>query len=92
MKKNDPFEPTSAGELIRESERCQKIKVLKKTINLVQFAGYEYHIRWNRIDNKDKLVEWIAHLSEKTWCTSQMIWQLIHAACEHHGMEIYVNA
>lgn len=37
----------------------------------------DYQIHFGRIDTEEKLLAWILHLSEKTWCTSQLIAQLI---------------
>lgn len=48
----------------------------------------KYLINFNRIDTEEKLLAWILHLSEKTWCTSQLIAQLICHWEVHFGKTI----
>lgn len=51
-----------------------------------------YWIDANRINSKEKLVEWIHHLCQKTWITPEHIRQIIDGAAQLNGWKIYVNA
>ena len=53
---------------------------------------YPYHIELSRIDTKDKLIEWIHHLSEKNWITPQLIRRIIDLVSKHFGFQVYVGA
>ena len=48
-----------------------------------------YEIDVDRCDSYPKIVHWIAHLSEKTWCKSDMISDFIDTVCGHHGLNHY---
>lgn len=58
----------------------------------IEFDGHGYFIEWDRLDSREKLLEWIHHLSEKTWVDSRMIGDLIERVHEHFGWKVHVNA
>ncbi len=45
-----------------------------------------YDIKLNRCDTKAKILDWVCHLSEKTWVTKKTITDFIDAACSAHGI------
>ena len=51
----------------------------------------EYFIEWSRCDDIVKILEWVHHLSEKSWITSECIHEFITAATAHHKLDIYGN-
>lgn len=52
----------------------------------------DYQIHFGRIDTEEKLLAWILHLSEKTWCTPQLIAQLICRWETHFAKKINRSA
>ena len=59
---------------------------------LVLNARYPYEIGLDRIDTKEKALEWVHHLCEKDWITPQLIRRVLDLAAKHHGWKIYVGA
>jgi len=45
-----------------------------------------YQIEVGRCDSYPKIVYWVAHLSEKSWCTSEIINDFIDTVCRYHGL------
>lgn len=51
--------------------------------------GYWYEIETSRCDTAAKLVDWIAHLSEKVWVTTEHIRQLVEMVSAHFDVREY---
>ncbi len=49
-----------------------------KPTNCLVLNKYEYEVDLDRARNDEELLDWIYHLSEKDWVTSEMIWEIIH--------------
>lgn len=49
-----------------------------------------YWIALDRIDTPMKLMHWVHHISQKTWCTRQVIKALIEAWCKATGNSPYM--
>lgn len=48
-----------------------------------------YPIEVERCDTYAKIAQWIAHLSEDTWCTREIIYDFIEVACGHHELNYH---
>jgi len=48
-----------------------------------------YDIECNRIRDYEQLVQWLAHLSEKTWFTGEIMHDFIMCVANHRRMNIY---
>lgn len=61
-----------------------------KTID-VWWGGYEYSIKFARINTPEKCLSWIEHLGNKAWpeMTPQRISALVRAAAKINGWKIY---
>lgn len=82
------FQARERKPLVHSSKRCVQLDVYP-------YPGgvSTYDIEWRRIDSPEKLLQWILHLSEKTWFTTSMCSDLIHAVAEHFGWDPWrVNA
>lgn len=55
----------------------------------VYLDGGRYEIELRRIPNHAAMVEWIFHLSEKTWVDSRVIASFINEVAAAKGWEIY---
>jgi hypothetical protein len=51
---------------------------------LADERGCWYEIEESRCNTAAKLVDWVAHLSEKTWMTTDHVEQLIELVAIHH--------
>lgn len=69
----------------------RKIRVELQGDCVVLDVEYPYEITLDRVPNHAALVEWIYHLSEKTWVDSHVIASFIHVVCKAKGWEIYGN-
>ncbi len=68
------------------------VKETKTTIKLVTPFGNYYEIERSRANTPEKLLGWIAHLSEKTWVTPEHIRQLILILGKIKGMSIEMKS
>lgn len=48
---------------------------------------YEYEIALDRIDNAVKILQWVIHLTEKSWMTTELVRQFVQAACTKAGVD-----
>ena len=48
---------------------------------------YEYEIELIRCDSHFKIIDWVLHLSEKDWMTTDMINQFIDIALRSNGLK-----
>jgi hypothetical protein len=55
------------------------------TINVL----YPYDIQLTRISDSESLLQWVSHLSGKTWMTRELIREFIRRVCEIKGWNIY---
>jgi hypothetical protein len=69
-----------------------KLKKTRKGIKIQITPAADYFIEWDRCDSKDKILEWVFHLTEKSWCTVEILGQLIEEAANHHKMDIFDSA
>src|SRR5687768_7712194 len=51
----------------------------------IWWGGYEYFIEDSRLQTKDHLLDWVAHLCGKEWVNPYGITLFIRAVFEHHG-------
>ena len=54
------------------------------TINV----SYPYHIEMKRIASRDDILAWVAHLTEKTWMTQDVICEFIFKAASAADIEL----
>ena len=74
------------------------LKIMNKEAPIVAYNfhkivlnGY-YEIETERINTKEKLVQWIYHLTQKKWVTPEHIKKLTEAAADLNNWKIYGNA
>ena len=48
---------------------------------------YQYEIALNRINNPVKILQWVIHLTEKTWMTTELMRQFVIASCTKAGID-----
>jgi len=48
---------------------------------------FGYEIALDRIDNPVKILQWVIHLTEKTWMTTELLNQFVQAACNKAGVD-----
>lgn len=71
---------------------------MKKTPTSVAYNFHKivlnghYEIDSERVNTKEKLVEWIYHLTQKSWVTTDHIKKLTEAAADLNNWKIYVNS
>lgn len=52
-------------------------------------ALYPYDIQLSRIQDRESLLQWVSHLSGKTWMTRELIREFIRRVCEIKGWNIH---
>ena len=59
----------------------------------VLWGGYEYDIEMDRIPDPMALLQWVAHLGQKTWpgMTAQEISAFIERICERKGWTLWTK-
>lgn len=72
-----------------ELKKPQKVFVDSACISIRVDSGSLYEITLNSIDTHKKLVEWIHHLTEKTWVTGEIIHDVINAAIHANKLAFY---
>lgn len=68
----------------------KNMKITK--IGIVFPVAANYTVEWKRCKTKDQILDWVLHFSEKTWMTPEMIGEFIHAAADHHNLDVMINA
>jgi hypothetical protein len=48
---------------------------------------YRYEIALDRINNPVKILQWVIHLAEKTWMTTELMRQFVIASCTKAGID-----
>ncbi len=72
-----------------EPERPNLVRIDDAGVHLMVYpAGNSYDIETSRIDNQEKLLRWIRHLSGKIWFTNSLLKELFDKVNEHFGLEI----
>lgn len=80
---DDPHpEELSLGEV--SDQPALKWEVEGKAIVLV--GGFSYVITLDRCDTLEKILDWVLHLSEKTWVTTDLIESFIHLAIDANNI------
>ena len=62
---------------------------LERKSIVLRAGGYRYCIELSRCDTHEKLIEWVHHLNEKTWMTTQLMNRFLELCCKHHGLRLY---
>lgn len=52
----------------------------------------EYNIALSRCDTREKLLEWVYHLTEKNWMSREVLRRFMEVAAAHHGYELHLSA
>lgn len=68
------------------------VVVLTADAHGVTLNPHSYFIMWDRLDSYPKLAEWICHLSEKNWVTTEHIRQLVAVTEQHFGWPHHYGA
>ena len=50
-----------------------------------------YHIYFCRCSSMQEILGWIAHLSEKTWVTPDLIGRFVLRAADRIGIDVYMG-
>ena len=68
----------------------ESISVNGKHITLHKHGSVydSYSVELNNCNTPEKILDWVMHLSEKTWMTTLMIRGFIRAACEANNIKI----
>jgi hypothetical protein len=74
-----------------DTELAMKVFVDGRNVVLLG-GGYEYRVAADRCDTAVKLLEWVAHLAEKTWMDMRQLRRFIDLAAKLNGINIHVNA
>lgn len=93
--KNKIPKPVSLGELMCMAEVKPRRKACKKRgreIYIGHNDGRDYSIHTSRCDTKEKILEWVLHLSHKSWVTRWMIIDFIEIACAEHNLNPWIGA
>jgi hypothetical protein len=80
-------EPKLLFQTGRGPVRKPVVKVTKKwvTVNI----QYPYDIRIDRIDTPLKLLNWVEHLSHKTWMDGPSMAEFVQKVCRHFGWDLF---
>lgn len=68
-------------------ERLTKIVVDDTHLTIKVDEHYDYEIALDRIDSPAKILQWVIHLTEKTWMTTELMRQFVLAACTRAGVD-----
>lgn len=48
-----------------------------------------YPIEVDRCDTYPKIVKWVAAISEKTWCTREVVFDFVETACSENKLDYH---
>lgn len=68
-------------------DRLTKIVVDETHLTINVDDHYQYEIALDRIDNPVKILQWVIHLTEKTWMTTELMRRFVLAACTKAGVD-----
>jgi hypothetical protein len=68
-------------------DRLTRIVVDETHLTINVDDHYRYEIALDRIDNPGKILQWVVHLTEKTWMTADLMRQFVLAACAKAGVD-----
>jgi len=71
----------SAKELLEQPKTPSTVKIENEEFVIID-EGYSFET--SRCNDPFKLVVWIGHLTEKNWCTTEMISDLIDEFCKEY--------
>lgn len=57
-----------------------------------EVAGYPYEIELKRCNTPAKILEWVRHLADKSWATTDLLADFIDGAAAAHDIDIYRGA
>lgn len=68
-------------------ERLTRIVVDESYLTINVDEGYQYEISLERINTPVKILQWVIHLTEKTWMTTELMRQFTMASCTKAGID-----
>ncbi|MCF8051575.1 MAG: hypothetical protein K9L59_10085 [Desulfobacterales bacterium] len=71
----------------REFQSLLDKKVRIEGGSIVMTVRPRYEIDLSRCNTKEKILEWVAHLSRKTWVDRAVTSRFIELACGYHGLK-----
>jgi hypothetical protein len=79
----------SIAEMLEEMEGRKPLAWYDNEAGCFELAGFGYCIESSRVNDFRELCQWIHHLGEKNWVTSEMIAELIEVVCAAKGWNVY---
>jgi hypothetical protein len=67
--------------------RLDRITIDDTHLTIKAHDGYLYEIALDRIDTAPKILQWVIHLTEKSWMTTELMRQFVYAACTKAGID-----
>ena len=67
--------------------RLTRIVVDESYLTINVDDHYQYEIALDRINNPVKILQWVIHLTEKTWMTTELMRQFVIASCTKAGID-----
>lgn len=67
--------------------RLTRIEVDEAYLTIKVDEHYQYEISLDRINNAVKILQWVIHLTEKTWMTTELMRQFVIASCTKAGVD-----
>ena len=61
----------------------------ERGMDLAPAAGYTYHVEWEQCQTPVQILEWVLHLSEKRWCTAEVLRDFVGIATDHHHIDVH---
>jgi hypothetical protein len=84
----DMAELIASGEWQKtEHEIRSRIEIDKLGVTL--YFRYEYFIDWERLETPEHLLQWVTHLTEKSWMDNLRMRFFIEAVCQHKGWKAH---
>lgn len=85
MKIYSPGEETIKSIIDEDRTLAEQVQIIEGYI--VINVAYEYNIPLNSCSTHQQIVNWVWHLTEKTWMTQSVTRRFIEVACGYHKLE-----
>lgn len=72
---------------LQRREELARIVTVKDGVITINVA-YEYHISLDRCRDFGEILNWVVHLTEKSWMTTDILRYFIKVACTQNDLEI----
>lgn len=85
MTRNSLGEETVNSIIEEEKTLSEQVQIIEG--HIVINVAYEYNISLDSCSTHQQILNWVWHLTEKTWMTQKVTRRFIEVACCHHKLE-----